>query len=358
MKRNLSIDCLKIVSILFVVIWHITIYGVNFAELPDDSYAFWIISLLKSFSIVCVNCFILISGYFMSESDVNYKKLIGLWLQVEIYSVGIYLLLCLIPGIPIYFEVKTLIKQMLPLLSNQYWFFTDYLLLVLVSPILNIAIENMNETYFRRVIYMLLIIFSFIPSINIFGDPFGTNKGFSLIWFIVLYFVSAYIKRYTIPKWNYCRIYLVLTFLIFIVLIGCRHFSSIPFASVIINLVFMYNSIFAVGASIALFLSAICSSSKQIAVKYGTLIVKVSSFSFGVYLLHEHSQIREILWNQWAKLMEYVDSPVLFLGRLILIILGVFSSGIILNIFIRIIVDKCMLSGSSLINRLMIMTKK
>ena len=49
-------------------------------------------------------------------------------------------------------------------------------------------------------IKLALFVFSIIPSINVFGDEFGTNSGYSLIWFVVLYFIGAYLKIYGLKK--------------------------------------------------------------------------------------------------------------------------------------------------------------
>ena len=138
-----------------------------------------------------------------------------LWLQVWMYSGGIYLCLCVIPGTGVVFAFKQFVKCGLPLLTNQYWFFKCYVLLYLIAPILNILIREFNKEMYQKVLFLLLIIFSGIPSVNIFGDTFGTNGGYSLTWFAVLYLVAGYIRRYPLqltfnPIWIYIGSCLVL----------------------------------------------------------------------------------------------------------------------------------------------------
>ena len=217
--RKNGLDILKIFSMFFVVIYHTTIYGVDLAILSKYSIQYWTIIGLKSISIVCVNCFVLITGYFLSKSHVNYKKLIRLWIQVEMYSVGIYLFLCFIPGTGIDFNVKTLITQMFPILTNQYWFFTDYLLLMIFIPLLNIFIQNVSKREYKKILLVLFITFSILPTFNIFGDPFGTNKGCSVIWFIFVYLVAAYLREYSVPKKRWGIIWLLLTLGFFMIVI-------------------------------------------------------------------------------------------------------------------------------------------
>lgn len=132
-NRNYTVDLLRIFSMLMVVILHATLYGMENTEITPLSSLWMVQEILRIFSIVAVNVFVLISGYYLSgkATDItkpsiknNYKRLFPLWIQVEMYSVCIYLVLTLLPIFDISFSVKRLIYQACPLLTNQYWFFT------------------------------------------------------------------------------------------------------------------------------------------------------------------------------------------------------------------------------------------
>ena len=105
--------------------------------------------LVESFCIVAVNCFVLITGYFLSTAKLTIKKIGYLYLQVLMYSVGVYLVLCLLPIASVGFSATQLIKCMFPMLSNQYWFFKYYCLLYLISPLLNLLIAAMDKQMYR-----------------------------------------------------------------------------------------------------------------------------------------------------------------------------------------------------------------
>src|SRR5699024_6168454 len=130
--RNVSIDLLKIISMFMVVVLHATSYGIEEANIISFSEEYWIETVLHSFSIVAVNCFVLITGYFLCTAEFNYKKILNLWIQVEVYSIGIYLILCLVPVSGVDFSARILIEQVCSLLTNQYWFFTCYALLFFI----------------------------------------------------------------------------------------------------------------------------------------------------------------------------------------------------------------------------------
>lgn len=94
-KRMISVDILKISAMLMVVFLHATSsnYGLKDISVSWGSLQYLFVVALRMFSMCAVNCFVLISGYFYSAKNIKYTKLITLWLQVEFYSVGIYLLL-------------------------------------------------------------------------------------------------------------------------------------------------------------------------------------------------------------------------------------------------------------------------
>ena len=98
MKRNISIDILKLISMLMVVFLHAIIYGMKSVKIEAYSSIFFQVSFLQAICIVAVNCFVLISGYFycergyekitLSKLKNRYKKLLPFWVSVVTYSMG------------------------------------------------------------------------------------------------------------------------------------------------------------------------------------------------------------------------------------------------------------------------------
>ena len=334
LDRKSGIDILKIVSMILVIMYHVTIYGVNSEDLTIYSLPYWIINIFKCISIICVNCFVLITGYFMCKSKVKLKKILLLWIQVEMYSVGIYLILCLIPRTGIELNIKTLVMQMLPLLTNQYWFFTYYILLMVAIPFLNCFIQNVSKLVFEKTLVISLFTFSLIPTLNVFGDHFGTNKGFSLIWFCIVYLIAAYLRLYPLPKFKWGCIYLLLTVLLFATLTICQLLSRfVPQFIIIPNFVLAYNSIIVIAASVSIFLFVLQIKNIR-SYRLSRLFARISILSFAVYLVHEHSQIRDILWDCWIDLSSYLDNPVMFMCRIVISIIAIFIIAIIVE-FLR-----------------------
>lgn len=340
-ERNYSIDLLKCISMLMVVVLHLNQYGLKDAEYDAIGVIGITSALGQSFCIVGVNIFVLITGYYLSAKDVvltrknlinRYKRLIPLWIQVEMYSIGIYLILCAFPQSGVQFGYRQLIKQALPLMTNQYWFFTVYVLLVLVSPFINQLICRLEQIEYRNMLIVLIAVFSLVPTLNIIKDISGTGYGYSLVWFIVLYCIGGYIRRFDIKTRRYGIWYLAFVFILF----ACRMLIIIGpsvthgFLDLFSN---TYTSVFVLGASVSLFL-AFLKSKKQYR-KSGKMIALVSSLSFAVYLVHEHNLLRDILWERLICLGQFTDYEGECLIVMLISIVGIYAFSIIVE-FIRV----------------------
>lgn len=314
---------------LMVTLLHITGHGLAQAEVKVFSAAYWITLLLNTFSMVAVNCFVLISGYFLSQSKISWKKPAQLWLQVWTYSVLIYLVLCLMPSVEVSFDAKTLITQMFPLLSNQYWFFKCYFLLYLLSPILNRLVAAWEKAEFQRALALLLVLFSLLPSINIWGDTFGTNRGYSLTWFAVLYLIAAYVQKfglrspmhpmaiYAISCAALCALKVAVAFL------GLKQ----GFVQTFLGNQYGYNGPLVVAASVALLLWADASRLHS-GRRWRNIVSVLASLSFGVYLLQDHGALRSILWNEWVRLADVTENGGAFLLRVLTVLAVLFAAGL------------------------------
>lgn len=327
--RNIAFDILRLAAMVMVTMLHITGHGLQGAQIEVFSGAYWITLFLNTFSLVAVNCFVLISGYFLSAQNISVKKLRLLWFQVWTYSVMVYVILCLIPGVNVHFRITTLLECMFPLLSNQYWFFTFYFLLYLISPYLNKLAQTWNQKEYRNVLAVLIAIFSLIPSVNIWGDAFGNYYGYSLIWFAILYLLAAYLRRFDFR----CPVHPVAAYLVACaVLCICKAAVSlwnpdIGSVQTILSNQLSYNGPLVLCASIGIFLWARNASLKT-GGKAAGIISMMASLSFGIYLLHDHGAMRTVLWNDWVCLKDTAGHSGAFLLRIILTLSILFAAGL------------------------------
>lgn len=339
-KRLLGLDILKIGCMLMVVCLHSIIYGVG--DLNEGWERFFLY-FVNAFCIVAVNCFVLITGYFVSDSESRnqLKKIRTLWIQVFMYSVGGYIVAALLTKS---FSMAEVIKAVFPYLTDQYWFFTCYILLLAFSPYLNLLINNMDQKTYKQLITIALLLFSVVLSVDIFADwnAFGTRYGYSLLWFMILYIIAAYIKRYSVPQLPFGRLYIGISVVLGILqsvvtLVSSLDIPIVRLLSIVVNLQMKYTSVPVVISSLCLFTKALNSYKRFGNKKIEYIITKLAKLSFGVYLFHESCYLRNIIW-------EKIDLPCAiiqgnFVSRWILAIFVIFMTGIVIELARNVIIN-------------------
>ena len=192
--RQIGFNVLKIIATFFICCIHLLNYGGIFYNASDKIA----LKLLFSFISVCVNVFVLISGYFLVNSKFSYKKIIKLWVQVFFYSVVTYIIACffLKKYLSIEFSVKGLFYACIPILNSRYWFFTAYFILYLIFPFLNKILHNSSQISLVLLLIGLIILNFFSSNGFKVENIISIKHGYSIIWFIFLYLVAGYIRLY------------------------------------------------------------------------------------------------------------------------------------------------------------------
>ena len=88
-SRNYSLDLLRIIAMFLIVLIHsITHNGILDIILHQPwSATKSYIYTVYAFSHICVNCYVLLSGYFLVRSRFNLHKLLCLWIQTVFYTI-------------------------------------------------------------------------------------------------------------------------------------------------------------------------------------------------------------------------------------------------------------------------------
>lgn len=302
-KRNSSIEVLRILSMIMIIISHYCYHGViNVSTLPYSINK--IILQLGYLGNLGVNIFFLISSYFMYDSKFNIKKFLTLVFEIFSYSMLIYLMFIFI-GLH-EFNITSFIQSAFPIIFKKYWFATVYMIIYLISPFLNIMIKNLSKKQHLQIILITLFIWSGLytfMNINLYNNYFTDV--------FLLYFISTYMKKYSeeIKKYNkhiniFSVVCAVILFLITII------FSYSDTLSVYVHHFYARNSIFIILIAVGLFN---CFLNKEFYLK---IINLISTCIFGVYLLHDNNLIRPILWN-FINNQKYQNSSLLFIHLIV-----------------------------------------
>lgn len=157
-KRNSSIELLRIISMIGVVILHYNnaSMGGALGMVLDGSPNQYYLYLIESLFVCAVNVFVMISAYFLACNQ-NRKliKILELFVQVIVFNLAFYVF-GVLRGHKV-FTVSSLISSLLP--AN--YFLILYSVLYIISPYLNLIIKQLNKEQFKRLLIILMLIFQF-----------------------------------------------------------------------------------------------------------------------------------------------------------------------------------------------------
>lgn len=196
-KRSVSLDIFRCLIMFMIVLGHSLVHGgiLEKAELFTPTY-YCSYSLLM-FLYVHVDCFVIMSGYFGYKKEFSCKKWVKLWTEILFWSVLLFFLVSVIIGDGLI--LKELVKSLMPFTQQRYWFMTTYLLMYLLTPIINKAIDRFDKATFRRVLITYFVIYVVLQNV-IFWREFTQANERSPLFFCFLYMIGAYFNKYPVQR--------------------------------------------------------------------------------------------------------------------------------------------------------------
>lgn len=352
MKRQANFEVLRITAMAMIVAMHFMHNGGIIRPLYEDTtlvnYAAW---LIETFCNVAANCYVLIAGYFLVDAEWKLEKLVSIVLQVLFYSLLIPVV-CIPLGIGnvVKWSVYDWITAVLPLQMDHYWFATAYVLMFALSPVLAAGVKQLSKKQMEVVIGVLLIYFCVFKSIS----PIllsTDNYGYDYPWFICMFLIAAYIKRYqtadggldicgrkifsSVKESALCYAAIVLLTFGLAAVLGLITIRVGKF-DYFVDMLYSYNHILTLTASVACFFAFKHWQPKE--GKVIAFICKIAPYSFGVYLIHENIAVRN-LWPTWFG-VENVRESLLFIPYMFFVIVCVFVICMVIDAVRKTVFDK------------------
>lgn len=142
--------------------------------------------IIESISVVCVNIFVLISGWFGIRP--TFRGLFAFIFQCIYFLSGTYIVTCSI-GISEF--SLTGLKGCLFLLPSTNWFLRAYIGLYILSPILNIFLDKISN---KGLLQFLIVFYVFQTVYGCTNISEFINWGYSTFSFIGLYCLARYVR--------------------------------------------------------------------------------------------------------------------------------------------------------------------
>lgn len=294
--RNSNLELYRIIIMLLIVAHHYVRHSglvdlISYNTLDPRSLYLYILGMWGK---IGINCFVLITGYFMCKSHITLKKFTKLFLWILFYNFIISFLfetsgysnLSLIDSIIILLPIKNI--------SNE--FTSCFLVFYLFIPFLNILIRNMNRKQHFHLILLCLFTYSLWGQLPYFEVRINYT-----IWFCILYFISSFIRIYQIDENSNSKTWGIVT-LITIMLSIFSVYAIIHYGKKDLATIYYFvsdsNALLAIAVSISSFIFF-----KKIKINHNKLINNIGASTFGVLLIHDNNIImRKWLWKDMLNI--------------------------------------------------------
>ena len=190
-KRQSNIELLRMLAMFLVLLVHADFFSLGAPtvnEIQSNSLDSFLRIFFEAISIVCVNVFVLISGWFGIKP--SFKGLCNFIYQCLFFLTGLYIVTLLIGVNEL--SLKGLAGCVFATKLN--WFIKAYLLLYILSPVLNSFIKATTKRTFKLVI---IAFFLFTCTYGWIDAAVFMNQGYSTLFFIGLYLLARYIRLYS-----------------------------------------------------------------------------------------------------------------------------------------------------------------
>lgn len=285
--RNSNLELYRIIVMLLIVAHHFVVNSGTLEIMyknPLSTNSIFLF-LFGAWGKTGINCFMLITGYFMCRSNITLKKFVKLISEILFYNIIISLLF-LISGIG---SIKDVLEGLLIVRNvDSGNFISCFLIFYLFIPFLNVLLQNITQKQHQYLICLLGFLYVFL----------GTMPKFSVVmnyvsWFSFLYIVAAYVRLYPIKNrmWGLWTIFFVITAILSV--ITCLFLGDILDKHNAYKFVSDSNTFlsFAIGFCSFMYF-------KDLKIMQSRVINTIGGSTFGVLCIHANSNaMRKWLWG-------------------------------------------------------------
>lgn len=314
-QRNSSIELYRIIATFAVLIVHFNGWFLGDSPLPEydvDNPSLFRTGqmIIKAVVIICVNMFVIISGYF------GIRLKLSSILKLCIYLALIYIPLYIVKCISDHEFVLTVFIERCFVISYAGYFIQCYFMLMILSPVINAFIDKYGRDCLKWVLVFWGLEFWFDCIMEV--EELGYNRGFSVIHFVLMYMIARCIKLYENDIKKIRPMIWVLGYLFLTLVIIVSH---------IIGIKWCWNY-----SNPVVVLSATCSFLPFLYKTYYNKVINwIASGSLAVYIIHVTNRIRTFLSIQDCRLLETNSYP-MYLIKIFAVILIVFIVSVLYGI--------------------------
>ncbi len=191
-QREVNIELLRLIAMGMIILIHFMTHGLKLnIGFPTDTASMGVVISVYGILCICVNLFVLISGYFGIR--ITWKSVFKLWFTIYFYNIlssqlGVYL-----QQENFSFDFNCLRDFFA--LEKGWWFIYAYLGLMFFSPILNKAFDNFSKKEMLISVALLSILefyFGYVKQVSQIGF-----NAYSMLHLIYIYCLGRTIRIFS-----------------------------------------------------------------------------------------------------------------------------------------------------------------
>lgn len=312
--RDSNIELFRIVAMLLVLVCHFNGWFLGgISDIYDNTVPLEQRlgqTFIQSLGLVCVNCFIIISGWFGLK--LSFMRVWKMWVILVCFLIPFDILSIFVCK-NVEFKITTFIRDFFAFPSFSYYI-QDYMLLMFFSPLLNQFLNKYRE---KAIVYsMTFWVIEFGLESIFHCETVFINNGYSLFHFILIYMLSRslyyhYAKLAKVSR----RVWIILYFLC---AIGVSVLSLTPYKHT-----WGYSNPIAMIESFSLFFFFLTFKFQSKKINW------IASSTFAVFILHCLSPIINICRNVDNYVMDnysygtYLLIMTVFIGLIFFLCIGI-----------------------------------
>lgn len=323
-ERKSNLELYRIVCMLMIVAHHYVLNsgltskgGPLLTDYTSGNSIF--LMLFGAWGKTGINCFMLITGYFMCTSKISLRKFVKLMAQIYFYRWLLFPIF-LIAGYET-LSLPRLVKLVMPFWSISDGFVPCFIVFWITIPFWSVLVQNMSKRQHELLLLLALGIYTLLGS----TPSFIVNFDY-VTWFGILFLIASYIRIYPHPLFEKKVLWGWITLLSVLLACGSIIGLRLLFGEKMgtgYGFVSDCNKLFAVTIAVSSFLWF-----KSLNIKYNKVINSVGAATFGVLLIHANSDaMRTWLWKDTVDSIGHYTS----MGTIELM---VYSVAVVLAIFI------------------------
>ena len=238
-QRQSNFELLRIVAIFIIIAVHVveSMIYIAFPEKMTWKYCAAVFSVSRS----AVPVFVMLTGYFMYNSQKKVMPRIKRLALPYLFYVGLFTLYLLI-FMPEGKNVLDIIGHQIVAVGStrseyflgHMWYLYILVAVIIIAPYINILIDRLDRKMHFRLLLILSVLFFGIPTLNALLDinliyEYSSDELRQLLFvFITYYFIGAYFSKYdvTVKKRKSVSLFIGATIMVFAFFIYLERLSS------------------------------------------------------------------------------------------------------------------------------------